>query len=101
MRVPTQPIGLISDVAFRKRARTVPAVDKMVVDLRAAVDAAGQSANTYLILSSDNGYHMGEHRTMPGKMTAYDTDIRVPLIIIGPGITAGKFIDEIAENIPA
>jgi N-acetylglucosamine-6-sulfatase len=87
------------DVAFRKRAQSVLAIDKMVGDLRATVAAAGQSANTYFIFSSDNGYHMGEHRMMPGKMTAYDSDIHVPLIISGPGVTAGKVINEIAENV--
>jgi arylsulfatase A-like enzyme len=42
---------------------------------------------------------MGEYRLMPGKMTAFDTDIRVPLIITGPGIPAGLTVEEIAENI--
>jgi N-acetylglucosamine-6-sulfatase len=51
------------------------------------------------VFSSDNGYHMGEFRLMPGKMTAYDTDIQVPLIVTGPGIAAGRVVEEIAENI--
>jgi len=32
-------------------------------------------------------------------MTAFDTDIRVPLIVTGPGVAAGRTVDEIAENI--
>jgi arylsulfatase A-like enzyme len=42
---------------------------------------------------------MGEHRLMPGKMTAYDTDIRVPLIVTGPGVPAGLAVDEVVENV--
>jgi arylsulfatase A-like enzyme len=42
---------------------------------------------------------MGEHRLMPGKMTAFDMDIHVPLVMSGPGIPAGLQIEEIAENI--
>jgi N-acetylglucosamine-6-sulfatase len=42
---------------------------------------------------------MGEHRMMPGKMTAFDTDIHVPLIVTGPGVPGGRTIDEIVENI--
>ena len=35
----------------------------------------------------------------PGKMTAFDTDIRVPLVIAGPGIRPGMRIDALAENV--
>ena len=87
------------DGNFRKRAQSVLAVDAMIAELQAAVAAIGEANNTYFIFSSDNGYHMGEHRLMPGKMTAYDTDIHVPLIVTGPGVPAGITVDEIAANI--
>jgi arylsulfatase A-like enzyme len=32
-------------------------------------------------------------------MTAYDTDIRVPLIVTGPGVPAGRTVEEIVENV--
>jgi N-acetylglucosamine-6-sulfatase len=87
------------DGDFRKRAQAVLAVDQMIGELQAAVAAIGEESNTYFVFSSDNGYHMGEFRLMPGKMTAYDTDIHVPLIVTGPGIAAGRRVEEIAENI--
>lgn len=87
------------DRDFRKRAQSVLAVDKMIGELQAAVIAIGQEKNTYFVFSSDNGFHMGEHRMMPGKMTAYDSDIRVPLIVTGPGVQAGSTVEEIVENI--
>jgi len=74
-------------------------VDKLIAEVRAAVAAIGETDNTYIVFSSDNGYHMGEHRLMPGKMTAYDTDIHVPLVITGPGIPVGLIVDQIVENI--
>lgn len=89
----------IIDRDFRKRAQSVLAVDKMIGELQAAVAAIGALDRTYFVFSSDNGYHMGEHRLMPGKMTAYDTDIRVPLIVTGPGVPAGRVVDHIAENV--
>jgi arylsulfatase A-like enzyme len=63
------------------------------------VAAIGEQNNTYFVFSSDNGYHMGEHRLRPGKMTAFDTDIRVPLVITGPGVPAGRTVDQIAMNV--
>ena len=91
-------IALI-DADFRKRAQSVLAVDAMIGALQQAVTAIGAADRTYFVFSSDNGYHMGEHRLMPGKMTAYDEDIRVPLIVTGPGVPAGRVLAEIAENI--
>jgi N-acetylglucosamine-6-sulfatase len=87
------------DNDFRKRAQSVLAVDAMIGELQQAVAAIGAADNTYFVFSSDNGYHMGEHRLMPGKMTAYDTDIHVPLIVTGPGVPAGRTVEEIVQNI--
>jgi N-acetylglucosamine-6-sulfatase len=87
------------DQDFRKRAQSVQAVDAMIGALQEAIAAVGETNNTYFVFSSDNGYHMGEFRLMPGKMTAYDTDIRVPLIMTGPGIPPGRTVEEIVENI--
>jgi arylsulfatase A-like enzyme len=42
---------------------------------------------------------MGEHRLRPGKMTAFDIDIHVPLIVTGPGVPNGRTVDEIIGNI--
>ena len=87
------------DRDFRKRAQSVLAVDAMVGALQAAVSAIGEANNTYFVFSSDNGYHMGELRLMPGKMTAFDSDIHVPLIVTGPGVPSGRTVDEIVVNI--
>jgi arylsulfatase A-like enzyme len=32
-------------------------------------------------------------------MTPYETDIKVPLIVVGPGVPAGRVVDDIVENI--
>jgi N-acetylglucosamine-6-sulfatase len=87
------------DTGFRKRAQAVEAVDDMIGNLEATLSARGLSDNTYIVFSSDNGYHMGQHRLMPGKMTAFDSDIRVPLIVVGPGVPAGQKTTKIAENV--
>lgn len=47
-------------------------------------------ANTYIIYTSDNGYHIGQHRLPPGKTCNIEEDINVPFLVRGPGIAAGK-----------
>jgi N-acetylglucosamine-6-sulfatase len=87
------------DGDFRKRVQAVQAVDRLIGTLQAALDKAGLARDTVLVFSSDNGYHMGEHRLSPGKQTAFDTDIRVPLVMAGPGVAAGRAVPEPVENI--
>jgi arylsulfatase A-like enzyme len=86
------------DHDFRERARSVVAVDDLIRTLEAHLRATGQARNTYFVFSSDNGYHMGEHRLLPGKLTAFDTDIRVPLVVVGPGVPAGAHSGAIVQN---
>ncbi len=99
-RLPLTPkqIKLI-DTGFRKRVQAVQAVDRLIAQLENTLAARGLAQNTYVVFSSDNGYHMGQHRLLPGKMTAFDTDIRVPLIVASPGVPQGKAVSRLAENI--
>ena len=84
---------------FRRRAQSVEAIDQMIGDVQAALKAYGLSRNTYVVFSSDNGLHTGEYRLSPGKLTAFDTDIHVPLIVTGPHVPAGATTTKMAENI--
>jgi N-acetylglucosamine-6-sulfatase len=88
-----------TDVNYRKRAQSVQAVDDMIGRLEDTLRARGIADNTYIVFSSDNGFHMGQHELVQGKMTAFEHDIRVPLIVAGPGVPSGKTISAIAENI--
>jgi N-acetylglucosamine-6-sulfatase len=86
------------DSAYRMRAQSVEAVDKLLGDVEATLARNHQANNTYIVFSSDNGYHLGQHRLSHGKQTAFETDIRVPLIIAGPGVPSGKVVSQVAEN---
>jgi N-acetylglucosamine-6-sulfatase len=87
------------DRAYRMRAQSVEAVDKLLADVEARLARDHQAKNTYIVFSSDNGYHLGQHRLSHGKQTAFETDIRVPLIIAGPGVPSGKVVRQVAENV--
>lgn len=87
------------DAKFRLRAEAVQAVDRMIGEIEAELTAKGLARDTYIVFSSDNGLHMGEHRLRPGKLTAFDTDIKVPLIVTGPGVPAGQTVRAMSENI--
>jgi len=69
---------------LRNRARMVQSIDRLIKRVRAAV-----GPNTYVFLTSDNGFHLGQHQLNGGKGAPYDSDTRVPLLLVGPGVTPG------------
>ncbi|RAJ89231.1 MULTISPECIES: sulfatase [unclassified Streptomyces] len=84
---------------YRKRVRAVQAVDRMIGDLQEKLKKEGVYDDTVFAFASDNGFHMGQYRLMPGKQTAFDTDVNVPLVVTGPGVRRGATTDAVASNI--
>jgi N-acetylglucosamine-6-sulfatase len=86
------------DELYSKRLKTMAAVGEMIGGLLRTLEQTGKLDNTYVVLTSDNGYHMGQHRLGLGKQSAYEEDIRVPLMIRGPGLPAGVSRYEMVLN---
>jgi arylsulfatase A-like enzyme len=87
------------DVKYRKRAQSVEAVDDLIATIEAKLQSDGVAGNTYIFFSSDNGLHMGDHRLTPGKLTAFETDIHVPLVVAGPNVLANQDVAHVTENV--
>ncbi len=88
-----------TDALARRRAQSLQAVDRGVASLIDSLTASGQLGNTYIVFTSDNGFHLGQHRLRAGKQTAYETDIHLPLLVRGPGVAAGKHATAMTGNI--
>ena len=58
----------------------------------------GVLKNTYIVFTSDNGWHLGEHRIPEEKNRPYEEDHHMPLVIRGPGIAAGSTTEKLALN---
>ncbi len=78
---------------LRDRARMVQSIDRMVQRILHRVPP-----NTYVVLTSDNGFHVGQFGLGVGKGAAYESDIRVPLLVVGPGVRPGER-SEVVSNI--
>ncbi|SOE23207.1 Arylsulfatase A [Spirosomataceae bacterium TFI 002] len=64
-------------------------VDEQVGRVLDALDNGDYGKNTYVVLFSDHGFHLGEKERW-AKRSLWEDGTRVPLIIIGPGIPEGK-----------
>lgn len=83
---------------YRNRLRSMKSVEDMIGRILRALRETGELKNTYVFFTSDNGFHMGQHRLYSGKWTAYEEDMRVPLIVRGPGVPKGKTLPHLVLN---
>jgi N-acetylglucosamine-6-sulfatase len=97
LRTPAQIAQL--DALYRKRLQSMLAVEDLVARLIETLRTVSQLGNTYIVFTSDNGFHLGQHRLPAGKNSAYEEDIRVPLIVRGPGVPRGTAVENLAVNI--
>ncbi|KAJ5290722.1 uncharacterized protein N7443_010975 [Penicillium atrosanguineum] len=88
-----------NDYFYRSRLRALQGVDELVDNLVKRLEESDKLDNTYIIYTSDNGFHIGQHRLPPGKTCGYEEDIRVPLFIRGPGIPEGHVQDSVTTHI--
>jgi N-acetylglucosamine-6-sulfatase len=86
------------DELHRKRLQSMLAVDDAIGDLIDSLRNSGELENTYVFFTSDNGFHLGEHRLGAGKWTPYEEDIRVPLVVRGPGVPEGRTLHHMVLN---
>jgi N-acetylglucosamine-6-sulfatase len=76
---------------------TLLGIDDAVASVIAELEQAGRLDDTYVMFTSDNGYAFGEHRLV-GKGDLYETSIRVPLLVRGPGVQPGV-IPRLTSNV--
>ena len=84
--------------AFIYRLRSMKSVDDMVGVLINRLRQRGQWNNTYFMLTSDNGYSLGHHRTK-NKKDAYQRSSSVPLLVKSPVITSGRTVSHLTAHI--
>jgi len=77
--------------------RMTELVDAQILRILRAFDEAGLADNTVLVFMSDHGDGCGSHRWNQ-KMVFYEEVIRVPFIVVGPGLQAGALNDRLVST---
>ncbi len=87
------------DALYRRRLQSMLGVEDLLKSVIDELRTTHQLANTDIVFTSDNGFHLGQHRLPPGKQTPFEEDIHVPLVVRGPGIPSGKTTTSFAREI--
>jgi arylsulfatase A-like enzyme len=74
----------------RQRAESVYVMDGEIARLVHQLRRSGAWDHTVFMFTSDNGYYLGEHRKLYGKVRAHEPSLRVPLVVTGPGMRTGE-----------
>lgn len=76
---------------------TLASVDEAVVSIVETLKQTNRLDQTYIVLMSDNGYSLGEHR-LTGKGHLYEESVHVPLLVLGPDVQPGS-VDRLTSNV--
>jgi len=64
-------------------------IDKQVGDIVHAINALDNGRDTLIVFSSDHGDFLGDYDFL-GKVLFFESSLRVPMIVAGPQIQAGR-----------
>lgn len=84
---------------YRDQLESLLAADEAVGRVIDALRMSGELDNTVVMFLSDNGFFHGQHRIRSLKEQPYEEAIHVPLLVRGPGFTAGTTVNALASNI--
>jgi arylsulfatase A-like enzyme len=68
-------------------------MDTQIGRVLEALTRSGRARNTWIFFTSDHGLAVGQHGLL-GKQNLYDHSVRVPFLVVGPGVPAGRRIPE-------
>jgi len=75
----------------------IAALDAELRTLFAALERRGVLPGALVVLTADHGEEFFEHGGLGHGRTLYEESVRVPLLMAGPGVPAGRVVDDVVS----
>jgi arylsulfatase A-like enzyme len=73
-------------------------VDEKLGWLLDHLDRSGDADDTLVVLTADHGEQLADHWLIE-KLGYFEGSYHIPLVVAGPGVVAGRVVDEFTENV--
>jgi len=93
------PEAFVERLPGRPYDAEIAYVDQEIGRLRAALVSAGRDEGSLWAVTADHGESLGEHGELSHGMTLYDGALRVPFILRGPGVPAGRSVGGVVRGV--
>jgi len=89
-------VSTAKDSKTRRYDKALSEVDEYLKELVAAIDAIPEARRPILVITSDHGEGLGDHGSPYHSSDLYDTQVHVPLVVVGPGITPHRVAETVS-----
>jgi arylsulfatase A-like enzyme len=72
--------------------RGIRYTDHWIGEVAAGLEARGLSGSTMVVVTADHGEELGDHGRLEHTRTFYEEMMRVPLVVVAPGLGAGRVV---------
>jgi arylsulfatase A-like enzyme/cytochrome c-type biogenesis protein CcmH/NrfG len=96
---PYEPPAEFAARASSAYAGEIAFVDSQIARLISRIESAAGPGRTLVLVTADHGESLGEHGEDTHGIFLYDSTLRVPFILAGPGVPSGRVRTTVARGI--
>ncbi len=82
-----------------QRCKVLLSVDDAYAGILATLERFELLDNTYVLVTSDHGFNLGNHMLSSGKFLPYDHALHIPMLFMGPGIAPNSTLDVLGTQV--
>jgi arylsulfatase A-like enzyme len=84
------------DSKHRRYDKALAEVDEFLAEIALAIEELPAERRPILAITSDHGEGLGDHGHTHHSSDLYDSQIRVPLVIVGPGVPPARITEPVS-----